>query len=52
MTTAEFLIARAGYESCLDPKPTLPGDEEDKNNTMPACLTLPTPLLSVKKKTI
>lgn len=50
---AEFFIARAGYETCLVPNPTLPGDEEDKNNNrMPVYLLLPSPSLTVKKKII
>lgn len=38
--TAQFIIVRAGWESCLDPKPALPGLEEDKCQLIQPCLPL------------
>lgn len=50
--TTKFIIVRSGWESCLDPKPALPGLEEDKTNKMPACSALPAPSPRMKKKII
>lgn len=52
MTMAKFIIVRAGSESCLDPKPALPGLEEDKTNRMPTCSALPAPSHRMNEKII